>query len=289
MNGLGILLALIVPMLTDSVVHRGDGSTREPGSTALPENSLPAFLKCWERGFIPEGDVRRSKDGVFFAFHDPSYKGRRIEDYSWEEVQTIDIARIGRPDLAASSVRAPTWEAIFDEMKKDPRRRILLDKSGPFLKPLSEMVNARGIGTQCYFCAGGGDPMVWKRLVPGGKALLWIWTGTWKRVDIRDAAVAAAIEDNLEKRLATHLKDGFAGWDIVQIHVRVDRKGDDYVFAPSPKLLTRAVREAKKCGRMVQLMPWTGGNDPEVYRRLASFGCDAFATDFPDVIQGFSK
>ena len=61
-----------------SMVHRGDG-VLVPGRVNRPDNSLEACLYAWSCDVVPEADIRRTKDGVIIAYHNSTYKRRKID------------------------------------------------------------------------------------------------------------------------------------------------------------------------------------------------------------------
>ena len=115
-------------------------------------------------------------------------------------------------------------------------------------------------------------------MAPQAKAINWLhWFG------INDPAQAeAAIQrqlDNLEK-------NGFKDVDIVQIHIKTDLTKED-PFTPSTEFLRKAGEQIKSHGCIFQVLTWTEGNKPEVYRKLLDLGVQSFATDWPeDCLEG---
>ena len=73
-----------------SMVHRGDG-VLVPGRVNRPDNSLEACLHAWSCDVVPEADIRRTKDGVIIAYHNSTYKRRKIEEYDWAELRDVSI------------------------------------------------------------------------------------------------------------------------------------------------------------------------------------------------------
>ena len=70
------------------VAHRGLHDDK------FPENSLPAFLAAAQKGYAVETDVRVSKDGVLYLFHDDDLKrlagvDRQFVDCTSEEIDTF--------------------------------------------------------------------------------------------------------------------------------------------------------------------------------------------------------
>ena len=90
--------------LKHSLIHRGDGKGR-------PDNTMEALLYTWAKGYTPESDIRYSKDGKILAFHDNKYKGKKICEYTWEQIREWDVGSYRGEQYA--TCRAPLWETIF--------------------------------------------------------------------------------------------------------------------------------------------------------------------------------
>jgi glycerophosphoryl diester phosphodiesterase len=97
--------------------HRG--AKRE-----LPENTLPAFQRAFERGAdAVELDVHATADGVVVVHHDPSAHsadGRLvvIADSTWDTVQTVEFAGgIGIPRLSQVLASTPADATVYVEIK----------------------------------------------------------------------------------------------------------------------------------------------------------------------------
>lgn len=288
-NGIAFALAAVAAVslahadMMNSVIHRGDGIGN------LPENSLTAAMLTWERGFMPEFDIRRTSDGVYVAFHDPWYRGKKFEEYTFAEVRKIDIGRPKGEKFAG--VYPPTWDEVFLEMKGRPNRRIVMDKASGKLAECAALVKKYGVEGQVYCCGGGsGFVKEWQRLVPGGKTLLWVWTGLWgnqKTVNIRDPKISTLCESTLQKFVEQMEKPDFPKPDIIQFHVRVDTHDGNTVFAPTLPLIAKAVRMAKAMGVEAQVFPWTEGDRVETYKMLSEVNPDSFGTDYPSVLMEY--
>lgn len=101
----------------ERIGHRG--AKRE-----LPENTLPAFERAFERGAdAVELDVHATSDGVVIVHHDPTAHaadGRRLTlaDSTWAMVQTVEFANeVGIPRLADVLTAAPAAATVYVEIK----------------------------------------------------------------------------------------------------------------------------------------------------------------------------
>jgi len=97
--------------------HRG--AKRE-----LPENTLPAFRRAFDRGAdAVELDVHATADGVVVVHHDPAAHSADgalvvIADWTWETVQTVEFAGgVGIPRLSDVLMAAPADATVYVEIK----------------------------------------------------------------------------------------------------------------------------------------------------------------------------
>ncbi|MDO4426300.1 MAG: glycerophosphodiester phosphodiesterase family protein, partial [Planctomycetia bacterium] len=196
--------------------HRGGGNVR-------PDNTLETFLWAWGRGGIPEADCRLTKDGVAIAFHDNNLKrlGRGISDemkkkpineLTWDEIKNIDVGSYLSPEY--STQRISTIDAVFACMMNRPERLLYVDEKGASPELIAQLAEKYGVQEQIIFASTNYDLIVrWKKIAPKSKAIHWM--GSW----------GAAKEDSekmLQERLDKLEKVGFAGIDILQIHVKTD-------------------------------------------------------------------
>lgn len=107
----------IVTGRVERIGHRG--AKRE-----LPENTLAAFKRAFERGAdAVELDVHATADGVVVVHHDPSAHGRdgalvTLNQADWSLVQTVEFAEgIGIPRLADVLAAAPPDATVYVEIK----------------------------------------------------------------------------------------------------------------------------------------------------------------------------
>lgn len=104
----------------ERIAHRG--AKRE-----LPENSIPAFRRAFERGADAiELDVHATSDGVVVVHHDPGLAratrtaGRAISGMSWGELRQVELAPgVGVPSLADVLAATPSTKTVYVEIKGD--------------------------------------------------------------------------------------------------------------------------------------------------------------------------
>jgi glycerophosphoryl diester phosphodiesterase len=101
----------------ERIAHRG--AKRE-----LPENTLPAFQRAFERGADAlELDVHATRDGVVVVHHDPSLHSPDgallvIAETSWAELRTAELAPgIGMPRLEDVLAATPAGATVYVEIK----------------------------------------------------------------------------------------------------------------------------------------------------------------------------
>jgi glycerophosphoryl diester phosphodiesterase len=101
----------------ERIGHRG--AKRE-----LPENTLPAFQRAFERGADAiELDVHATADGVVVVHHDPTAHTPAggliaLNEASWATVRTVEFAHgVGIPRLADVLAAAPAGATVYVEIK----------------------------------------------------------------------------------------------------------------------------------------------------------------------------
>jgi glycerophosphoryl diester phosphodiesterase len=103
----------------ERIAHRG-------AKLELPENSVPAFRRAFERGADAiELDVHCTRDGVVVVHHDPSVrqaagksKSLGISDTSWHELERAELASgIGLPRLVDVLAMTPAGKTVYVEIK----------------------------------------------------------------------------------------------------------------------------------------------------------------------------
>lgn len=101
----------------ERIGHRG--AKRE-----LPENTLPAFRRAFERGADAiELDVHATADGVVVVHHDPTLHGPdggllEIAGTTWSRLQAVEFAPgAGIPTLAEVLTSAPAASTVYVEIK----------------------------------------------------------------------------------------------------------------------------------------------------------------------------
>lgn len=244
--------------------HRGAGNL-------APENSRETFELAWKLGTIPEADLRTTKDGVIVAFHDndfsrilpnadPEMRTKSIEDLTWEEVAALDIGAWKGPEFAGQKV--PRIEAVFDQMKEQPRRRVYVDIKKVDLAHLARQAKAAGVADRLILASTDYTIIrEWKKQAPESKTLHWM----------------GGSEKDLGLRLEKLEEARFAAIDQLQIHVKPTNKG----FTPSAVFLRRTGATLRKHGILFQTLPWQS-RDRELFYKLMDLGVASFATDFPD-------
>lgn len=100
----------------EKIGHRG--AKRE-----LPENTLPAFQRAFERGAqAVELDVHCTSDRVVVVHHDPTWgqvpNSVPIAETPWEDLRKVELAPgIGIPSLADVLAQAPAGATVYVEIK----------------------------------------------------------------------------------------------------------------------------------------------------------------------------
>ena len=245
-------------------VHRGAGKYQ-------PENTIEAFEYAWKMKFIPEGDIRSTKDDEIIFFHDDDLKrivpnapqemlDKIISDLTLTELKTLDVGEFrGKPGQKISTI-----EEVFEALSKEPGRFIFLDYKKIDMNRLANLVKKYGVDKQVVFTSKNYDLIqYWRELVPESPTKLWMG-------DSQDA-----INQKLDIERQNDYKDIY----IIQLHYK--RTGD--TFQLSEEFIVSVRNEFKKKGIIIQIMPWDIA-DKAVFERLFQLGFDAFGTDYPDVL-----
>lgn len=261
--------------------HRGGGAER-------PENTLETFLWAWNQNVIPEGDVQFTKDGIPVMFHDGNVnrmvwqlpeelKGKQIADFTWEEVRQFDVGSHMGKEFALQ--RIPTMESVFCAMAQFPERLLYLDEKGlseANLKLIAERVHHYGIEKQMFFTSGSYDKMLkWNEICPNGVGMLWlgyVWTPN-----------RTANMEGLNAVLKRLRENDFRGVNHLVLHIQADPAKAD-PFEPKSDFLRTFAKEMKDRGIPMEVITWSNGKNPNVYRKLLELGVNGFATDFPSVV-----
>ncbi len=94
------------------VAHRG-------ASNLAPENTIKAFQKAIEIGAdMIELDVRKTRDGVLVAAHDPIYRGKLICDLGYQELSDLSQHQI------------PTLKEVLDLCRGKIKLNVELKEGG---------------------------------------------------------------------------------------------------------------------------------------------------------------
>ncbi|MBN2375975.1 MAG: hypothetical protein JXD22_06225 [Sedimentisphaerales bacterium] len=247
-----------------NAVHRGAGKY-------LPENTIEAFEYAWKMKFIPEGDIRSTKDDEIVFFHDDDLKravptapkemlDKIISDLTLAELKTLDVGAFrGQPGQ-----KIPTIEEVFDALAKDSGRFIFLDYKKIDMKRLAKLVKKYGVDRQVVFTSKNYDLIqYWKELVPESPTKLWMG-------DTQEA---------IDKKLDMVRRNDYKDIYIIQLHYK--RTGN--TFQLSEDYIVSVREEFKKKGIIIQIMPWDIKDGP-VFERLFKLGFEAVGTDYPDVV-----
>ena len=248
---------------------------------------MAALERCWNAGFIPEADARISKDGVPYIFHDPSCQGRNVSEFTWKEICEIDIGE--KKGRAWKGTHAPTLDEVLAAMAGRPERRIAMDHKTLPNDRLYELAKKYGVERQIYYCTGSYKGILnWLRYVPDSHSVLWLYGGSWKKLDFSDSAEVEKREAFMKKRFEEVASAGFKGLDLVELITYAHPK-DPAQFCPRAPFIKDAFARIRAAGKKPVLMVWTEGDKVQTYRNLAALGVDLFGTDYPETLQEYLK
>ena len=249
--------------------HRGAGNL-------APENTLSALELSWSNGWVPETDIRTTKDGVLVMFHDGNFKrilpnapdelkNKGIADLTWEEVQQLDIGSFRGEQFKGQKV--VSLADIVEALKVDRSRMIYIDIKNVDIAQLAR--ETAEVESQIIFTTWDYDLIhQWKKLAP--KSDGFIWMGLGKGEDV----VGPVIE-----RLKA---ENFADIDRMQIHVNFD---DQLNTTPGEEFLreTADFIHTNYPNVEVQFMPWNVCDNKDCYKKLLDLGAAGFGSDRPDI------
>jgi len=223
------------------IAHRGASGLTEF------DNSLESFRKAVELGAdMIEFDVRKTRDDVLIAFHDPEIQGEGISGLSYEELLVI-TEKIG--------FKVPTVEDVVNLSKGKIGLDIELKEEG-YEERVVELVKDH-LGYDSYMMKSFSDECVKsiKRYDRGVK------TGLLLGLEDPEFKVKTRLSELFPKR-------------------RLNKCRADFV-APNYQLLRFFyLRRMWRAG--FEVFVWTV-NEVELMERLISKGVDALITDRPDL------
>ncbi|MFW6047914.1 MAG: glycerophosphodiester phosphodiesterase [Candidatus Natronoplasma sp.] len=223
------------------IAHRGASGLTEF------DNSLKSFRKAVELGAdMIEFDVRKTRDDVLVAFHDPEIEGKKISDLSYEELLFI-TEEIG--------FKVPKVEDVVDLSKDKIDLDIELKEEG-YEERVVELVRDH-LGYDDYVMKSFSDECV-------------------KSIKRYDAGVEAGLLLGLEdpdSKIKTRLSELFPKG-------RLNRCRADFA-APNYRLL-RFFYLRRMWRLDFEVFVWTV-NDVELMECLIAKGVDALITDRPDL------
>lgn len=249
--------------------HRGAGNL-------APENTLSALELSWSNGWVPETDIRTTKDGVLVMFHDNNFKrilpnasdelkNKGIADLTWEEIQQLDIGLFRGEQFKGQKV--VSLADIVEALKVDRSRLIYIDIKNVDIAQLAR--ETAEVESQIIFTTWDYNLIhQWKKLAP--KSDGFIWAGLGKGEDV--------VGPVIEKLKA----EKFADIDRMQIHVNFDNQGNT---TPSEDFLreTADFIHTNYPNIEVQYMPWNVCDNKDYYKKLLDLGAAGFGSDRPDI------
>jgi glycerol-1-phosphate dehydrogenase [NAD(P)+] len=246
-------------------------SHRVAGVTS-PEDILQLFQEAWSKGYIPEADVRTTRDGVIVDFHDANFvrvikdayqelQRQGVQDFAFDEIAALD-ADVWK-DEAGNRQRVCRIDGLFDALAKRADKELYLDIKKVNLPQLAELARQFDVEKRVILAAPQeADLREWKTLIPEGQTLLWM----------------GGDEESLRNRFAALRETDFAGITQLQIHVRLI----EGQFQPSLDLLREVADELIARGILFQALPWDV-DDAAAHRALLGAGVQSFASDYPQV------
>ncbi len=247
--------------------HRGMGDE-------APEGTLETFRLAWEKGIVPEADVRMTKDGVIMSFHDNNFqriipdapenvRKLGVKDFTYEECRKLDVGAYKGEQFKGQ--RMVDLNEMIAALKEDPQRLIFFDVKQVDFQILAKATQE--IHPQIILASSNYNEIKeWKKYAPRSKAMLWMPT-TW-----------AGTPEDLVDRFNKIRDENFAGLYALQVHVVVDEQGN---VKPTPEVLRYCGTELRKKGVIFETLSWKNGDKYQTYKVLMDAGSASFATDYP--------
>ncbi len=250
--------------------HRGAGNLG-------PENTLESFELGWRMGFVPEADVRVTKDGVPVAFHDNDFtrlapdapeeiRGLSIADVTWDQIRPLDVGSYKGSEFVGQ--RIPKISDVFEALRAHPDGLMYLDFKNISLPDLASLAREHGVIHQTILASTNYQHLLeWSDIAPESATLRWM----------------GGTEESLRERMEGLRESGFRGLSQLQIHVNlIAELSADEPFGPSSQFLREVGEEIRPRGILFQSLPWRVA-DVAVYHRLMDLGVESFASDDPQV------
>lgn len=247
--------------------HRGGG-----GGFEMPESCLAGFEYGWMLGARPEADVNRTADGVFVSVHDNTLD--RI-------VENLPEVLIGRPigELTYSQIRScdpggsrvpgqwiPRLEELFDRLKRDPRKCMVLDDKNAESGALAALVAGYGVAGQLTFASCNPEKCAEvKALIPEIRIKVWI----------------SGCREAILERFQALSERNFMGFEEVQLHLidLPERLSGGWRYELTEDDVAAALKRTGSAGVLLQVMPWNF--EREDLFRILDLGVRSFAVDYP--------
>ncbi len=250
--------------------HRGAGNLG-------PENTLESFHLGWRMGFVPEADVRVTRDGVPVAFHDEHFRRLApdapaqirdlcVADVTWDQIKDLDVGSYKGSEFAGQ--RIPRISDVFDALGERPGSLLYLDFKNITLSDLASLAREHRVIAQTLLASTVYAHLTeWMELAPESGTLHWM----------------GGSEEQLRERMAKLREAEFRAITQLQIHVNlIADLGSHEPFSPSSRFLREVGEELKARGILFQSLPWKVA-DARVYRRLMDLGVESFASDEPQI------
>lgn len=231
------------------MLNKGCKIIAHRGASGLSEfdNSLESFRKAVEIGAdMIELDVRKTRDGVLIAFHDPDIEGKKVSDLTYEELLEITEEK---------GFKVPKLDEVVQLSKGKIGLDIELKEEG-YEEQLVDLVREK-LDYENYVMKSFSDKCVEsiKRYDPK------IETGLLLGLENPDSKIQTRLSELFPKR-------------------RLNRCNADFA-APNFQLLRFFyLKRMRRSGYDIYV--WTV-NDMKMMRHLIKKGVDALITDRPDL------
>lgn len=239
--------------------HRG-------GGFELPENTIETLLTIWEKGIVPEVDLRTTADGTIILLHDRTVS--RVAPHAPSKLKNTPVSALNYAELAELDVgeyrgkpgeRIPKLEDVLSILHANPNYKLYLDLKRVKIDQLLALIKKYKVHKQVIITTSNYQ--------------------TIQRVKLQSSRIRTMLWGIDREHLPLARQVRYRGINFLQVRYLLDEHG---VPNFSDHELQQLLAELEKHHVVLQVLTWDI-EDPAVYRHLYELGIKSIATDYPDL------